>query len=382
MFQPFSEEAPRPPELFEIFPSLSVEGIHLARRPLLGRDLLHVDEALLLDPDEQGVDGALGDAGEALPPQPRRDLVAVRGPHAQDRQDDALQRALEHLRHLLAHGHHLGLLSDTDYWYIVTLNSGGARAAQPASPIFFLDRLPSSLRYRGRDPAPTGRRARWAGTVSWRGAARPLGGWRGPMPMPRFRWPTSPPLWLRRIWSCWGPRPTYWAVWRIAWGRCSAPSSCMPRAAISGGPHGARSGWRSTWAARERWRRPEAGWPGPTGSWSTSRRTAPSAACCCCRWRCSTSWPMATRPRRSWRHGRPGSAGELATPTWLRWRCRFRAAPWCGWAGWVRPWPRSTRPWWRWSPASSPRWWSAPSTAQCWRAARRFWSGGAPGSGP
>src|SRR6266487_3473461 len=104
LFEPFCEEAPGPPELFEIFLSLSVEGIHLAWRPLLGRDLLHVDEALLLDPDEQGVDGALGDVGEALLPQPRRDLVAVRGPHGQDRQDDALQRALEHLRHLLALG--------------------------------------------------------------------------------------------------------------------------------------------------------------------------------------------------------------------------------------------------------------------------------------
>jgi hypothetical protein len=45
LFQSFREEAPSPPELFEIFPSLSVEGIHLARRPLLRRDLLHVDEA-------------------------------------------------------------------------------------------------------------------------------------------------------------------------------------------------------------------------------------------------------------------------------------------------------------------------------------------------
>jgi tetratricopeptide (TPR) repeat protein len=39
-------------------------------------------------------------------------------------------------------------------------------------------------------------------------------------------------------------------------------------------------------------------------------------------------------------------------------------------------------PWWRWSPASSPRWWWARSTARCWRAARRSWSGGVPGSGP
>ena len=59
-------------------PSLGVERVDLARRALLGRDLLHVDEAALLDPDEQRVDGALGDVGEALLAQPRRDLVAVR----------------------------------------------------------------------------------------------------------------------------------------------------------------------------------------------------------------------------------------------------------------------------------------------------------------
>src|SRR5258708_8629719 len=35
LFEPFCEEAPRPPEFFEILPSLSVEGIHPARRPPL-----------------------------------------------------------------------------------------------------------------------------------------------------------------------------------------------------------------------------------------------------------------------------------------------------------------------------------------------------------
>ena len=50
-----------------------------------------------------GVDGALDDVGEALLAQPRRDLVAVRRLHGQDREDDALERALEHLGHLLAH---------------------------------------------------------------------------------------------------------------------------------------------------------------------------------------------------------------------------------------------------------------------------------------
>src|SRR5262245_15625141 len=105
--------------------SLSVEGVDLARRPLLRRALLHVDEAALLDPDEQCVDGSFGDVREALVPQPRRDLVAVRGPAGQDRENDALQRPLEHLRHLLAHGAPplLRLLSVVDYRYIVTLNS-------------------------------------------------------------------------------------------------------------------------------------------------------------------------------------------------------------------------------------------------------------------
>src|SRR5580700_8836049 len=102
LFKSFREEAPRAPELLEIFLSLRVERIHLARRPLVGRDLLHVDEALLLEPDEQGVDGAFGDVREALLAQPCRDLIAVGGPHGQDREDDALERALEHLRHLLA----------------------------------------------------------------------------------------------------------------------------------------------------------------------------------------------------------------------------------------------------------------------------------------
>src|SRR6476620_11013619 len=120
LFEPFCEEAPGPPELFEIFLSLSVEGIDLARRPLLGRDLLHVDETALLDPDQQRVDGALGDVRETLLPQPRRDLVAVRSPAGQDREDDALQRSLQHLRQLLAHRTLPSqVLSTTDYWYIV-----------------------------------------------------------------------------------------------------------------------------------------------------------------------------------------------------------------------------------------------------------------------
>src|ERR1700733_3792838 len=133
LFELFREEAPRAPELVEVFLSLRVERIHLARRPLLGRDLLHVDEVLLLEPDKQRVDGAFGDIREALVPQPCCDLVAVRGPHRQDREDDALQRALEHLRHLFAHGTTvlLELLSATDYWYIVALTSGAASSRSP-----------------------------------------------------------------------------------------------------------------------------------------------------------------------------------------------------------------------------------------------------------
>src|SRR5512139_103617 len=77
LFDTFPEEAPRPPELVELGPAPVVERVDLARRALLGGDLLDVDQAALLDPDEQGVDGALGDVGEALLPQPRGDLVAV-----------------------------------------------------------------------------------------------------------------------------------------------------------------------------------------------------------------------------------------------------------------------------------------------------------------
>src|SRR5215467_1436422 len=104
LFEPFSEEAPGPPELFEVLPPASVQGIHLARRPFLRRNLLHVDEATLLDPDQECIDGAFHDVGEALLPQPRGDLVAVRRPAGQQREDDPLEDALEHLRQLFAHG--------------------------------------------------------------------------------------------------------------------------------------------------------------------------------------------------------------------------------------------------------------------------------------
>src|ERR1700734_4084443 len=84
LLEPFCEEAPGPPEFFEMFLSLSVERVHLARRPLLGGDLFHVDEAALLDPDKQRVDRPFGDVREALLPQPGRDLVAVSRPAEQD----------------------------------------------------------------------------------------------------------------------------------------------------------------------------------------------------------------------------------------------------------------------------------------------------------
>src|SRR3954453_22907714 len=104
LFESVGEKGPRPPEVVEVFAPLGVEGVHLARRPLLGGNLLHVDEPALLDPDEQRVDRSFGDVAEALLPQPARDLVAVGGPAGQDREDDALQRPLEHLGLLLAHG--------------------------------------------------------------------------------------------------------------------------------------------------------------------------------------------------------------------------------------------------------------------------------------
>jgi len=45
----FGEETPRPPELDELLSPLRVDGVDLARRALLGRDLLHVHETALLE---------------------------------------------------------------------------------------------------------------------------------------------------------------------------------------------------------------------------------------------------------------------------------------------------------------------------------------------
>src|SRR6478609_6069929 len=63
---PFREEAPRSPELCELLAPLLVERVDLSGRPLLGRDLLDVDEAPLFDPDEERVHGSLDEIGEAL----------------------------------------------------------------------------------------------------------------------------------------------------------------------------------------------------------------------------------------------------------------------------------------------------------------------------
>src|SRR6476619_1871839 len=49
------ERVPTPPELPELISSALVERVHLARRTLLGRHLLDVDEPLLLDAHEDGV---------------------------------------------------------------------------------------------------------------------------------------------------------------------------------------------------------------------------------------------------------------------------------------------------------------------------------------
>src|SRR6478752_1407054 len=67
LLQSFRQEAPRRPELVEVRP-------------------------------------ALGVLGEPLVAEPRRDLVPVRRASGQDREHDPLERPLEHLGHLLAHG--------------------------------------------------------------------------------------------------------------------------------------------------------------------------------------------------------------------------------------------------------------------------------------
>src|SRR5664279_5448599 len=87
LFEPFREEAPGPPELIEVLLTRCVERVDLAWRALLGRDLLHVHETLLLKPHEDRVHGALGDVGEALVAEPGRDLVPIGGSHGQDRED-------------------------------------------------------------------------------------------------------------------------------------------------------------------------------------------------------------------------------------------------------------------------------------------------------
>src|SRR5215207_5790260 len=65
LFDTFCEEAPGPPELAELFAAARIQRIDLPRRALLGRHLLDVHEAALLDSNEQGVHRAFDDVGEA-----------------------------------------------------------------------------------------------------------------------------------------------------------------------------------------------------------------------------------------------------------------------------------------------------------------------------
>ena len=64
---------------------------------------LDVDEAALLDAQQQRVHRALDELGETLLTKARRDLVPVCRPFGQDCEHDALERALEHLGHLIRH---------------------------------------------------------------------------------------------------------------------------------------------------------------------------------------------------------------------------------------------------------------------------------------
>ena len=48
----------------EIGPALCIEGVDLARRPLFGGDLLHVDKAALFDPYQQRIDSSFRDVGK------------------------------------------------------------------------------------------------------------------------------------------------------------------------------------------------------------------------------------------------------------------------------------------------------------------------------
>src|SRR6478736_2179870 len=64
LFDSLRQEVPGCPELRELLPALGIDRIDLAWRALLGRDLLHVHEAPLLDAHQQRVDGALDQVGE------------------------------------------------------------------------------------------------------------------------------------------------------------------------------------------------------------------------------------------------------------------------------------------------------------------------------
>ncbi len=81
----------------------------------------------MLDAHEKRVDRALGDLGEALLSQVGRDLVAVGRALREVREDDPLQTPLS-ISVSCFPIVSLQLLNNTDYCYIVTLNSEGARA--------------------------------------------------------------------------------------------------------------------------------------------------------------------------------------------------------------------------------------------------------------
>jgi hypothetical protein len=76
-FEPFGKKPPGPPEFFELFLSFTLSIRPCAAGPSR-RDRCCVDEAVLLDSGEQHVNGPICDVGEALLPQPGRDLVALR----------------------------------------------------------------------------------------------------------------------------------------------------------------------------------------------------------------------------------------------------------------------------------------------------------------
>ena len=84
-------------------------------------------KAVAVDADEERVDRALGDLGEAVIADAGGDLVSVGRLLGEESQDDALQGAFEHLGHLLAHESLVPsypVLSVAGYRYKVTPSTG------------------------------------------------------------------------------------------------------------------------------------------------------------------------------------------------------------------------------------------------------------------